>query len=85
MRRLKALTVAVGLGLIWVPLALAQGASEQGYGGAGGGVQAALGGGGAANTGSLPFTGLDILMLFAGGSAIVLVGLGLRRFARPRG
>jgi len=33
--------------------------------------------------GSLPFTGLDIGLLAIGGLALVGVGVGLRRFARP--
>jgi hypothetical protein len=33
--------------------------------------------------GSLPFTGLDVGLLALGGVALVGVGVGLRRFARP--
>jgi hypothetical protein len=33
--------------------------------------------------GSLPFTGLDIGLLALGGGALVGVGVGLRRLARP--
>lgn len=33
--------------------------------------------------GSLPFTGLDVGLLALGGVALVGVGIGLRRFARP--
>lgn len=33
--------------------------------------------------GSLPFTGLDVGLLALGGIALVGVGVGLRRFARP--
>lgn len=32
---------------------------------------------------SLPFTGLDVGLLLIGGLALVGVGVGLRRFARP--
>lgn len=32
---------------------------------------------------SLPFTGLDVGLLALGGVALVVVGVGLRRFARP--
>jgi hypothetical protein len=66
------------------------------YSGHSGGVLGAVnnnsGGGGnaptqvrAANTGSgsLPFTGLDIGLLALGGGALVGVGVGLRRLARP--
>jgi len=34
-------------------------------------------------SGSLPFTGLDVGLLALGGVALVGVGIGLRRFARP--
>ncbi len=34
-------------------------------------------------SGSLPFTGLDVGLLALGGVALVGVGVGLRRFARP--
>lgn len=32
---------------------------------------------------SLPFTGLDVTLLVLGGLALLGVGIGLRRFARP--
>lgn len=35
------------------------------------------------DSGSLPFTGLDVGLLALGGIALVGVGVGLRRFARP--
>jgi hypothetical protein len=35
------------------------------------------------SSGSLPFTGLDVGLLALGGVALVGVGVGLRRFARP--
>lgn len=37
----------------------------------------------ASSSGSLPFTGLDVGLLALGGVALVGVGVGLRRFARP--
>ena len=37
----------------------------------------------AAESGSLPFTGLDLGLLLLGGIVLVGVGVGLRRFARP--
>jgi hypothetical protein len=36
-----------------------------------------------AESGSLPFTGLDLGLLAVGGIVLVGVGVGLRRFARP--
>jgi cell division protein FtsW (lipid II flippase) len=44
-------------------------------------VQGAVGG--AAN-GTLPFTGLDVLFLFAGGAVLLAVGMGLRLVSRAR-
>jgi hypothetical protein len=35
------------------------------------------------DSGSLPFTGLDLGLLAVGGIVLVGVGVGLRRFARP--
>ncbi|MBB4661684.1 hypothetical protein [Conexibacter arvalis] len=37
----------------------------------------------ASESGSLPFTGLDLGLLAVGGIVLVGVGVGLRRFARP--
>lgn len=37
----------------------------------------------AAQSGQLPFTGLDLGLLAIGGIVLVGVGVGLRRFARP--
>ena len=34
--------------------------------------------------GSLPFTGVDLALLSAGGAFLLLLGWGLRRFARVR-
>jgi hypothetical protein len=74
---------AVALGvLVWAPLALAQQPSS-GLG-EGGGVQGAVGGGGVGAGGTLPFTGLDVLVLFAGGLTLLAVGLGLRAVSRAR-
>ncbi|MGZ4386125.1 MAG: hypothetical protein ACXVZO_04295 [Gaiellaceae bacterium] len=35
-------------------------------------------------TGSLPFTGTDLFLLVGGGLLLVLLGVSLRLFARPR-
>jgi hypothetical protein len=43
-------------------------------------VQGAVGG----SDGSLPFTGLDLIFLFAGGLILLAVGMGLRRVSRAR-
>jgi hypothetical protein len=66
--------------LVWTPVALAQ-QPTSGLGEAGG-VQGAVGGGAA--DGTLPFTGLDVLFLFAGGLILLAVGMGLRLVSRAR-
>jgi hypothetical protein len=77
--------------------AYAQNAVSDTYAGRGGGIVGTVesGNGPTASTpqqvqatnpsgnGSLPFTGLDIGLLAIGGVALVGVGVGLRRFARP--
>jgi hypothetical protein len=65
--------------LVWTPVALAQ--QPTSGAGEGGGVQGAVGG---AADGTLPFTGLDLIFLFAGGLILLAVGLGLRRVSRAR-
>lgn len=85
-RRPAAVLAAVVLALMMLaPMnASAADSSVQGYGGSGGQVQAQV----QANSqdpgtgGSLPFTGLDLGLLVAGGAAMVLVGGGVRRLAR---
>jgi hypothetical protein len=77
--------------------AYAQNAVSDVYAGRGGGIVGTVesGNGPTASTpqqvqatnpsgnGSLPFTGLDVGLLALGGVALVGVGVGLRRFARP--
>ena len=77
MKRIAAVgAVLVGL-LVLAPIAFAQQPSS-GFG-EGGGVQGAVGGGDAAGSGSLPFTGVDLVFLVVGGLALLAVGAGLRR------
>jgi hypothetical protein len=68
--------------LLFVPAAFAGDASSgaHGYGGQAGVVQAQVQPG----SGSLPFTGIDLLLLVGGGLLLVLLGVSLRLFARPR-
>jgi hypothetical protein len=54
-----------------------------GGGGSIAGVTAAVPNQSSVATSSLPFTGLDIGLLAAGGIVLVGVGVGLRRFTRP--
>ena len=89
--KLRCLMVSVCAVLALAPTALGAGASGsagQGYGGQGG-VQNEVNRG-AANavsgaSGSLPFTGLDLALLVAGGVSLLVVGAGLRRAAKRSG
>lgn len=96
MKRLALLMAVVALALVVAAPAYASNAVSDAYAGKGGGIVGAVdhgdGNGPAAPTqqvvastgnGSLPFTGLDIGLLALGGCALVGVGIGLRRFARP--
>lgn len=94
MKRLALLTVVVALALAAAAPAFGAGAVTDAYGGKGGGVLGAVNSGGGngsppaqvvetSESGSLPFTGLDIGLLALGGATLVGVGVGLRRLARP--
>lgn len=98
MKRLALLMVAVALALVVAAPAYAQSATSDAYAGKGGGIVGTVNSGGpsgngpsaapqqvqaASSNGSLPFTGLDVGLLALGGVALVGVGVGLRRFARP--
>jgi hypothetical protein len=75
MRYLKAVLISTLAALISAPIALAQQPSSGA--GEGGGVQGAVGGGSNAS-GSLPFTGLDLIVFVAGALVLLTLGLGLR-------
>lgn len=96
MKRLALLMAVVAVALAVAAPAYAANAVNDTYGGRGGGIVGTVdsGNGPTASTpqqvqatnsdsGSLPFTGLDIGLLAIGGVALVGVGVGLRRFARP--
>jgi hypothetical protein len=97
MKRLALLMAVVAVALAVAAPAYAQSAVSDTYAGRGGGIVGTVesGNGPTASTpqqvqatnpsgnGSLPFTGLDIGLLAIGGVALVGVGVGLRRFARP--
>lgn len=88
MSRLWVAAVSVVAFLASASVALAQDPTGDGYGGPGGGLQGELGGGAELGSqatgasGALPFTGLDLLLLFAAGAVLIVVGLGLRRLGR---
>jgi hypothetical protein len=48
------------------------------------GLQEELSQAAGATQGGLPFTGLDLTLMAIGGTALLLAGVGLRRFARNR-
>jgi len=86
----------VALALVVAAPAYAQSATSDTYAGKGGGIVGTVNSGkgpsapaqqvqvaSESGNGSLPFTGLDIGLLALGGVALVGVGVGLRRFARP--
>jgi hypothetical protein len=91
MKRLALTLVVVALALVAAAVPAYGSSAGDAYGGHGNGVLGASGGGNgsppsqvqSASSGSLPFTGLDIGLLALGGCALVGVGVGLRRFARP--
>lgn len=89
--KLRCLIVAVFALLVLAPTALAAGGSAgSGYGGVGGNVQndvqqGALDASGTESSGgSLPFTGLDLTLLVAGGMTLLVVGAGLRQAAKHK-
>jgi hypothetical protein len=63
----------------------ARDAAQQGYGHVGvqGAVQQALGAK-AVKSGGLPFTGLDLALMSAGGALLLAAGTGLRRLGRAK-
>ena len=75
-------------GLLLAPAVLAQSGSTSGtYLGTAGETQSGVGSGGtlgAASQGTLPFTGLDLALLVAGGLVLLMVGAGVRRLTRSR-
>lgn len=82
MSRRIAVLLGVGIvSLVWASVAFAQSPSTGGYGGAGGNVQGEVGGAG----GSLPFTGLDLLLIIGAGLVLLAAGLTMRRLGRVKG
>ena len=94
MKRLALLMAVVAVALAVAAPAYAQSAVSDAYAGKGGGIVGTVNSGNGpsasgpqqvqvSNGSSLPFTGLDVGLLALGGVALVGVGVGLRRFARP--
>ena len=92
-------TISAAL-LVGAPSAFAQTSAQRGYSKPGGIVQTQVdnGGGGntpgevvqattpeRANSGRLPFTGLDLVLVVAAGGLLLGLGLGMRRLSRSTG
>jgi hypothetical protein len=88
MVRVSAVFLGIAAYFVVASAAFAQSSSVSGYGGGAGEVSAGLGSGGggsvAASSGTLPFTGMDLMYTVIAGAAMVLVGLTLRRFGGSR-
>ena len=74
--------------LVAAPSALAVGSAQSVYGGPEGvsqtQVQAANQAAKVSSSGSLPFTGLDLMLLVGGGMLLLLTGIALYLVSRPR-
>jgi hypothetical protein len=79
-RRLAAFASSGLVYLVMASVALAQEPTQSGYGGTGGNIQGDVEGSG----GSLPFTGLDLLLLVGAGVLLLAAGFALRRVGRVR-
>jgi hypothetical protein len=77
-KRLAAIASSVLAYLVMASVALAQDPTQSGYGGTGGNIQGDVEGG------SLPFTGLDLLLLVGAGVLLLAAGFALRRVGRAR-
>jgi hypothetical protein len=97
MNRVYALAAALIAALVLSSVAVAGGSLVTSYGGQAQqalvktttaskakAAKASSGTSGAKASGTLPFTGLDLGLLFVGGTALVLTGAGLRRSARNK-
>ncbi len=89
---MRSLALALFICLMLAVPALAQGPSQDGYTPEGPQAIEQTGGGGndprqaqesQADSGSLPFTGMDLLLVGALGAGLLGVGAGMRRLTRP--
>jgi hypothetical protein len=78
-KRLAAFAGSMLASLVLASVALAQAPTQSGYGGTGGNIQGDVEGGG-----SLPFTGLDLLLLVGAAALLLAAGFTLRRVGRAR-
>jgi hypothetical protein len=85
--RFKAFFGMLTAALVTAPSALAVGSAQSVYGGEAGvthvQVQAANTAATASSSGSLPFTGLDLMLLVGGGMLLLLTGIALFLVSRP--
>jgi hypothetical protein len=85
--KFKAIIGVLTTALVAVPSALAVGSAQSVYGGTAGvsqaQVQAASPAATVSSSGSLPFTGLDLMLLVGGGLLLLLTGLALYLVSRP--
>ena len=86
--KLKVVFGVLTTALVAAPSALAVGSTQSVYGGTGGvsqaQVQAANQAATVSSSGSLPFTGLDLMLLVGGGLLLLLTGIALYLVSRPR-
>jgi hypothetical protein len=85
--KLKAILGSVTTALVAVPSALAVGSAQSEYGGTAGVSQAQVQAHQAStvsSSGSLPFTGLDLMLLAGGGLILLLIGITLYLVSRQR-
>ena len=81
-RLIRIIAVGVGVGLLLASSALAQDPTVRAYGGLGGEVGGTLDQTSTAQT--LPFTGLDVALVFGAGLILLALGIVLRKTARNR-
>lgn len=86
--KLKVIIGMLTTALVAAPSAFAVGSAQSVYGGTAGvsqeQVQAANHAATVSSSGSLPFTGLDLMLLVGGGMLLLLTGIALYLVSRPR-